>query len=335
MKNLSLDNLIGVLSFTLSAVLLIFAAWRFREVRIAIRRLTVILIILIIPLVVIHFPYDSDTPARKAQTSEVEQYYTQEFAGEPEGTKSKGYLAFALQEEAMHEHIKRRVSDFVERYGVKQRHVLEIGAGTGFLQDVVDDYTGLDIAPTARRFFHKRFVAGSATALPFPDNEFDAIWSIYVYEHVTNPEQGFAESRRILRSGGLIFLMPFWNCTSWAADGYEVRPFCDFDLWGKMIKASLVIRAQPFFILSYRYPIRFLRLLSASFSRKPTQLRYKLLKPNFSKYWGPDSDAVNSIDRFEVLQWFLSRGDECLNCSVMWDFWYNEGPLILRINKPQ
>jgi len=234
----------------------------------------------------------------------------------------------------LHEERKREVAAFVERYGLKQKRVLEIGAGTGYLQDLVGDYTGLDIAPTAQRFFHKRFVVGSATALPFHDNEFDAIWSIDTFEHVINPERGFAESRRVLRNGGLIFLRPTWICPPWLADGYEVRPFGDFDLRGKMVKASLVIRTQPFFILWYSYPIRFLRLLSVRYSSKPSRLRYKLLKPNFSKYWVADSDAVNSIDRFEALLWFRSRGDECLNCSGQ-DFWRHDGPLILRIRKGQ
>ena len=44
-------------------------------------------------------------------------------------------------------------------------------------------------------------------------------------------------------------------------------------------------------------------------------------------------DAVNSIDRFEAIQWFLSRGDECLNCDRQQDFWRQGGSAILRINK--
>jgi len=57
-------------------------------------------------------------------------------------------------------------------------------------------------------------------------------------------------------------------------------------------------------------------------------------KNNFSKYWVADSDVVNSIDRFEALLWFRSRGDECLNCSAQ-DFWRHDGTLILRISERQ
>ncbi len=45
----------------------------------------------------------------------------------------------------------------------------------------------------------------------------------------------------------------------------------------------------------------------------------------------PDSDAVNSIDRHEAKLWFMSRGDECLNCEdALLD---SSGPLIIRVHK--
>ena len=215
---------------------------------------------------------------------------------------------------------------------MQRKRVLEIGGGTGYLQDVVDDYTGLNIGAVFKRYYHKPFVVGSATALPFSDNGFDAAWSIFVYEHVINPELGFSELRRVVKDGGVVMLLPAWNCTSWAAQGYEVRPYSDFGVTGKITKASLGIREQPLFQAVYRYPIRLLRLWSARIWRGPTRLRFRTLQPNYSHYWVADSDAVNSIDRFEALQWFLTRGDQCLNCDGR-DFWRNQGPLVLRIHK--
>ncbi|MGZ8533266.1 MAG: methyltransferase domain-containing protein [Candidatus Binatia bacterium] len=40
-----------------------------------------------------------------------------------------------------------------------------------------------------------------------------------MFEHVPNPEQAFREARRVTRDNGLIFLLPAWNCVSWAAEG--------------------------------------------------------------------------------------------------------------------
>ena len=105
------------------------------------------------------------------------------------------------------------VRAFAEKYDLLDKSVLDVGSGSGYLQDVVDKYTGIDIASNAAPLYHKKFVVGSATAMPFPDNSFDAAWSIWVFEHVPTPEQGFAEVRR----GMCDFLMPAWNCVSWLA----------------------------------------------------------------------------------------------------------------------
>ena len=64
------------------------------------------------------------------------------------------------------------------------------------------------------------------------------------------------------------------------------------------------------------------------------QLRYRRLTPNYEKYWMSDTDAVNSLDRDETARWFLSRGDECLNCDGGLHAWeHKTDPLILRIHK--
>jgi SAM-dependent methyltransferase len=208
--------------------------------------------------------------------------------------------------------------------------VLEIGSGRGYLQDLAHNYTGLDISPTVARFYHKKFVLGSATAMPFLDDSFDGVWSIWVFEHVPNPEQAFFEARRVTRDNGVLFLFPTWNCTPWAAQGYEVRPYSDFDLTGKVIKASIPLRSSgPFRALTF-VPNRIVRDVVARFG--PTRLRYRRLNPNYDQYWVPDSDAVNSIDNYEAMLWFRSRGDECLNCGGASLFMAPE-PLIIRVHK--
>jgi SAM-dependent methyltransferase len=212
--------------------------------------------------------------------------------------------------------------------------VLDIGSGRGYLQDVAEDYTGLDISPTVRRFYHKKFVLGSATALPFPDNSFDGAWSIWVFEHVPNPEQAFRECRRVVRDGGLIMLRPAWNCTTWPANGYRVRPYSDFNLAGKLKKAMIPIRFSAPFKAAEKVPVRFLRGV-ASLLGGPTTLHYTRLTPNHKEYWEPDSDAVNSLDRHEVMLWFRTRGDECLNCKGVAGsiFMSGEPWLIIRVHK--
>jgi hypothetical protein len=50
-----------------------------------------------------------------------------------------------------------------------------------------------------------------------------------------------------------------------------------------------------------------------------------------------DSDAVNDLGRLETALWFISRGDECVNCQrplILMAFTHpNEYRLIIRIKK--
>lgn len=287
-------------------------------------------------LAVVHFPYDVDAPLTQQEIDAAQKYYTEAYrkpgvANQARSEYETKYIRVA-EAAANSFRIEDQVRAFVEQFDLTGRPVLEIGSGRGYLQDVARDYTGLDISPSVARFYHKKFVLGSATAMPFPDNSFDGVWSIWVFEHVPNPEQAFREARRVTRDNGVMFLLPAWNCTSWAAEGYEVRPYSDFGVAGKLIKASIPLRSSPIFKAITLLPIRIVRTLVAR--NGPTRLRYRRLTPNYDKYWVPDSDAVNSIDSYEALLWFLSRGDECLNCEDPSVFLpLSSMPLIIRVHK--
>jgi SAM-dependent methyltransferase len=224
---------------------------------------------------------------------------------------------------------------FVEQYGLEKAHVLEVGSGAGALQDIVADYTGLDIAGSLRRLYHKPFVEASATSMPFRDGEFDAIWTINVLEHVPKPELALHEMRRVLRDKGLLYLQAAWQCRSWAAEGYEVRPYSDFGIQGKLIKASIPLRDSTAYRALYTFPIRLVRLIDTLLSDTPTNFHYNLLTPNYKHFWQPDSDAVNSMDAYEAILWFRSRGDEVLRYDGLIDpFFIRTGTIVIRVNKP-
>lgn len=232
--------------------------------------------------------------------------------------------------------IRRAVEDFAAKHLPANAHVLEVGSGAGSLQDVVADYTGLDISATARSKYHKRFVQADARAMPFPDGEFDGLWSVWVLEHIPNPEQALREIRRILKPGGVAFLFPAWSCTDLAADGYAVRPYSDFGLGGKLIKAAAPLEKSPLFQAMHTIPIRLARLAAWKAHGKPTTLHYRPITPNYRDYWMQDSDAVNSLDVFETYLWFRSRGDECLNCLPDGDMVRIAGiPLMIRKGGPE
>lgn len=297
------------------------------------------LLLSVVGLVAAYYPHDVDAPATAPELEQSRKYYADAFqqsttTQQPDSDYDTKYLQVGTAV-AANEHIQEQVQSFADRYGLRQKSVLDIGSGRGYLQDVVEDYTGLDISASVSRFYHKKFVLASATAMPFPDNSFDGAWSIWVLEHVPNPEQALRECRRVIRNGGVILLYPAWNCTSWAANGYDVRKYSDLDLAGKLIKASVPLRSSTLFKAATRVPNRIIRDIASRFGG-PTTLHYHRLTPNYKEYWEADSDAVNSIDRHEVMIWFRSRGDECLNCAGSGGSVFSRGgfvPLIIRIHK--
>jgi SAM-dependent methyltransferase len=306
--------------------LLAYGAYRSKDFRIVLKNLANVLLALIALLIVLAFPYDHDGPESLAASAKLQAAYASDSA--PKVMNAELQENFLADQKIN----AGRVADFVRTYNLADKRALDIGSGTGYLQDIVQDYTGVDIQPGLASYYHKPYVLGSVTQLPFADSSFDVAWSIYVLEHVPNPEKGLTEIRRVLRDRALLYFHPAWNVSPLASEGYSVRPYSDFGPLGKLKKASIPFRETYLAAFMSTYPVRMARGAWINTVGSPSRLRYTLLEPNTLKYWQADSDAVNSFDRFEVMQWFVSRGDECMNCgdSSFWELWQ---PLILRINK--
>ncbi|MBL8174192.1 MAG: class I SAM-dependent methyltransferase [Bryobacterales bacterium] len=278
-----------------------------------------------------HFPWDTDPVKAESGSRATQAFYNEAFDSEPASKPDAETNYERIARLAAEQYgVKGLVTDFVRANGLENKRVLEVGAGKGSLQDIVADYTGLDLSASARKHFHKPFVQASATNMPFRDGEFDAIWTVWVVEHIPNPEHAMMEIRRVVKDGGYVFFMPAWNCVWWAADGLEVRPYSELGVMGKVQKASLPLISSLWYTAAYRLPVIGMRSLAAM-QGGPTRLRFERLKPNYEQYWQADSDAVIRLERTEAAMWFTSRGDECLNCGG------GEGrknpALILRIRK--
>jgi len=285
-------------------------------------------------LLLAYFPWDQDAALSAAEIQKTREYYAQAYKAppvdEPSTPDSERYVTIATAA-AKKFKVEDKVRTFVEQFSLADKHVLDVGSGRGNLQDMVKDYTGLDISSAVGRFYHKPFVIGSATAMPFEDNSFDAVWTVWVLEHIPAPEQALREIRRVVKPGGHIFLMPAWGVTPYVANGYGVRAYSDLSVGGKLMKASIGPRTYSWALAQLL--IRPVRNEMSKMSPGPTTFHYRRLQPNYETYWEADSDAVNSLDRFETALWFTSRGDSWLNQGEdeLFEF---KGPLILQVEKP-
>jgi SAM-dependent methyltransferase len=285
----------------------------------------------------ITFPWNVDPQGDESLGNEQRRFYEQAYSGEAKATndttppsatvplsaKEKYYVDFA-RNTGIAAKIPQTVSEFVAEYGLKDKKVLEVGAGSGLLQDIVDDYTALDISATARQFFHKPFVEASATNMPFPDDSFDALWSIWVLEHIPNPEKALLEMRRVVKPGGHIFLRVRNDVDRYSAQGYRVRPYDDFDIWGKIKKATISIADSDIFYNLQAHQVRLLRSLGSRLGGGPSRLHFIKLDANYKDYWINDSDACISVSYHEIMLWFTSRGDQCLNCPNEWNLVFED-----------
>ena len=286
---------------------------------------------LLVVLAAIHFPYDTD--ASGATPRSATNFY--EAAYRPTSRPQQGvdYEETAARV-AEAKNVEGQIRQFVSDYRLQDKRVLDVGSGRGYLQDMVTDYTGLDLSSKVAPYYHKPFVVGSATAMPFADNSFDAAWTVWVIEHIPEPEKAFRELRRVIKPGGVLFLMVAWQATPWAADGFSVRPYGDFNVLGKLVKASIPLRNNVVFDEAHRIPVRLIRWMQYSVGGRETSLHFRALQPNYDVYWQPDSDAAVSLDDFEAMLWFESRGDSCLNCrGTLNELVTYTNPLIIRIDK--
>lgn len=90
------------------------------------------------------------------------------------------------------------------------RRVLEIGVGTGRVAVTLDvPIIGLDLSRPMMQVLRTKtdaipLVEGDATALPFPDDAFDAAYGAHVFHLIPTWETALAELVRVVRPGGKI-----------------------------------------------------------------------------------------------------------------------------------
>ncbi len=109
--------------------------------------------------------------------------------------------------------------------------VLDVGAGSGALINLIDNAVGVDIAPR-----HLRIVEGSINHLPFCDSLFDTVFATDILEHLPSDilRKGIKEVHRVMKKGGrFIMTIPYKEDL---AQSLVWCPHChkEFHRWGHM-----------------------------------------------------------------------------------------------------
>lgn len=222
----------------------------------------------------------------------------------------------------------------LSRYGHADGRWLEVGCGRGLLQNVVEDYTGVDLSEAVADGMRKPFYCSPAEVLPCGESSFDGCWSYAVLEHVDDPEKALEEIRRVLKSGGILFLAPAWQCRSWVGQDYAWKPFSALSLLGRMRKALIPLRNSVLFRMLFLMPRRFFRLAVYFLNSKPLKFKCQPLTPNYTEYRITDADARWHMDPFEAILWFRSRGDQILSHpSLLNAFSVRSGTLVIEVLK--
>ena len=95
-----------------------------------------------------------------------------------------------------------RIAAQIERALGAARMVLNVGAGTGSYEPADRDVVALE--PSAKMISQRPAgsapaVQGSAGAIPFPDQSFDAVMGVLTIHHWPDPQQGIHEMCRVAR----------------------------------------------------------------------------------------------------------------------------------------
>lgn len=102
--------------------------------------------------------------------------------------------------------------EFRKHYGASGATILDAGCGNGNYivdenRDIIDWACGIDLKPefTTKNVCLDEIKYTSLEHLPYQDQSFNAVLSLWVLEHLENPQTVFLEIARVLKPGGLLF----------------------------------------------------------------------------------------------------------------------------------
>jgi SAM-dependent methyltransferase len=162
------------------------------------------------------------------------------------------YIEYQVQE-------AHRAVPFLSRFfSIQDARALEIGTGRGgkgiaYAKEGMQvtaldvDLPSLELGEHAARSRGAsiHFLAGDGAVLPFPPEHFDAILLDSVIEHVRDPQSLLRECKRVLKRGGIVFIVfpPYYGPLSGHIDDYIMIPW--FHLLPRRIVRQTLLARPP------------------------------------------------------------------------------------------
>jgi SAM-dependent methyltransferase len=145
------------------------------------------------------------------------------------------------------------VEPLLDAAGVRAgSRLLDVACGPGFVSEAAAargaEPVGLDVAAAMVERARSRcpgltFVEGDAQRLPFPDESFDAVTMNFGILHLSQPETGLAEARRVLVPGGRFAF------TTWVAEGNTAAEIVDAAVAAHAVSVRLP-EGPPFYLFA-------------------------------------------------------------------------------------
>ncbi|MFS0749278.1 class I SAM-dependent methyltransferase [Oceanobacillus sp. 1P07AA] len=137
---------------------------------------------------------------------------------------------------------KRQERDVFEQYILKKdsKNLLEVGAGTGqdslYFQKLGLEVTSVDLSPEMVKLCKDKGLHAkemSVFDLEFPDDTFDAIWSLNCLLHISKNDlpRALQEIKRVLKPEGIFYMGVYGGKDSegaWEKDTYNPKRFFSF-----------------------------------------------------------------------------------------------------------
>ena len=105
--------------------------------------------------------------------------------------------------------------ELISKYGQNANRILDIGCGEGTRLSLINNKKakkiGVDQSSVAISLARKQYPSikflKTENKLPFPDLYFDFVYSAFVLEHTTNPEEFLKEAVRVLAPNGVLLVV--------------------------------------------------------------------------------------------------------------------------------